>query len=85
MLCLRCGHCCRTMSPIVGDLCACPHLEGEEGEVCSCAVYDRRPEQCAAHEYAAWSVCPIGRDVLGVHDASHLAAREHRIAERAEA
>lgn len=80
MLCLRCGECCRTMSPITNPY-PCHHLvEGEHG-ICACAIYERRPAQCASHDFPS-SVCPIGCDVLNLHDANHLAAREYLMGQK---
>jgi hypothetical protein len=81
MLCLRCGECCRTMSPLMED----PEHEPcwflrMAGDVATCEIYHetRRPKQCVAHDFPA-SVCPIGRDVLNIHDADSLAAREYAL------
>lgn len=82
MLCLACGDCCARFSPLTEDeTIECPHLR-RKGDVAYCAIYpchpaarDIRPKQCRDHDYPS-SVCPVGRDVLGIHDANALAARE---------
>jgi hypothetical protein len=75
MLCLRCGECCRTMSPL--DDGPCRYLS-VVGDVATCTIYRGvRPKQCVNHDFPSWSVCPVGRDVLGIHDADSLAAREY--------
>ena len=67
MICLRCGECCRTMSPLEEEtddekISPCSHLTIEDG-VARCAIYTCRPQQCTDHDYPA-SVCPIGLDLL---------------------
>lgn len=73
MICLACGHCCRTMSPISGGE-PCPHLRWT-GTIARCAVYAARPEQCRAHEYSWAPYCPIGVDVLGFEGPEQVAQR----------
>lgn len=82
MVCLRSGHCCRSIPPPsvpVDAQGACVHLR-EEGGVASCAIYEDRPAECAAHDFPA-SVCPIGADVLGIRDGVDLERRLVRIGE----
>lgn len=81
MACLHCGDCCRRMSPLVVDpeTTPCPHIvEVQRGLAVFtvCGIYERRPQQCRDHDYPS-SVCPIGRQVLGISDQSYLAAREY--------
>lgn len=45
---------------------ACPHLV-QDGDFYFCGVYTDRPEACKNHEYPH-HICPIGADVLGIHD-----------------
>jgi hypothetical protein len=81
MECLRCGHCCERYSPLSADPEnePCRHLSYTgRVRIAVCGVYRDRPQQCRDHTYLS-SVCPIGRDVLGVHDATALAMREHEI------
>ena len=49
--------------------------------ICSCAIYASRPKQCVDHNFdnIGAYVCPVGLNVLGIHDASNMAAREHLI------
>jgi len=80
MLCLRCGDCCRGMSPMTYPI-PCPHLVKGEHDIYACDIYHGdRPQQCIDHDFPS-AVCPIGRDVLGIHDQSQLAAREALIKE----
>ena len=82
MICLRCGHCCETLSPIGSP---CPRLSYQEmvaGRVAVCALYpsqatlligpyrDDRPKQCRDHQYPH-RMCPIG--LIGL-DVLHLDA-----------
>jgi hypothetical protein len=55
----------------------CPHLvEGEHG-IYVCAIYhSSRPKQCVDHNFVGYNVCPIGREVLNIHDVNQVAARE---------
>lgn len=65
MICLRSGHCCRTMPPPgleVDEHGACVHLQEKDG-MADCAIYEDRPDACAAHEFPS-EVCPIGRSVI---------------------
>ena len=76
MLCLRCGDCCRGMSPRTYPL-PCPHLVEGEHKLFSCDIYHgARPQQCIDHKFNGYPVCPIGCDVLDIHDVNQLAARE---------
>lgn len=83
MICLRCGHCCQTMSPFGPE---CPHLS-MINTVVTCDLYptchpasedweDKRPAVCKKHDYPA-RICPIGKDVLRYDDGDIA-----RIAER---
>lgn len=66
MVCVSCGHCCKTMSPINGGY--CPLLLEEEtdsGTVYYCSDYKNRPKQCKDHDYPA-QVCPIGVNTLNL-------------------
>ena len=62
MYCLRCGECCRTMSPLSHPN-PCPHLS-MKGNIAICGIYEHRPEECKNHEYSFAKFCPIGMDVL---------------------
>lgn len=55
MICLCCGECCRTMSPLEADGVPCRHLLPSK----KCAIYETRPNECINHMYPA-DVCPIG-------------------------
>jgi hypothetical protein len=59
MICLRCGWCCKHMSPISNPN-PCPYLS-YEGPVAVCSIYDCRPERCAKEDMGGAEVCPIGR------------------------
>jgi len=59
----------------------CPHLKRLEHGIYACSIYSGRPEQCRRHDFSFAHTCPIGCDVLDLHDANHLAAREHLIGE----
>lgn len=61
MYCLRCGHCCKTMSPLTHPE-PCPKLS-MNGNVAICSIYEYRPTQCRNHDYPS-RYCPIGADVL---------------------
>ena len=61
MYCLRCGHCCKTMSPLSHPE-PCPKLS-VNGNVAVCLIYENRPAQCRNHEYPS-RYCPIGIDIL---------------------
>lgn len=66
MLCVSCGHCCKTMSPINGGY--CPLLKEEEtdsGTVFFCSDYKNRPKECRDHDYPT-TVCPIGVRTLNL-------------------
>lgn len=65
MYCLRCGECCRTMSPL-SDPEPCPKLTMKSG-VAICEIYEQRPEQCRKHEFSFAKFCPIGMDVMGLN------------------
>ena len=66
MICVRCGECCRTMSPLAeGNEDPCPHLNYKDG-VAFCAIYTERPDRCYRHDYPA-VVCPIGKDYWKLH------------------
>lgn len=65
MICLRSGHCCRNIPPPeveVNEDGACVHLREADG-IASCAIYDRRPNACAAHDFPA-EICPVGASTL---------------------
>ena len=72
MYCLRCGECCRTMSPLereradglANDSCRALSFRGD---VSICGIYFNRPKQCADHEYASYKFCPIGMQILNVN------------------
>lgn len=75
MLCVSCGHCCKTMSPINGGY--CPLLKEEEspsGTVFFCGDYKNRPQQCRDHDYPA-IVCPIGANTLSLINESMIRSR----------
>ena len=60
MICLRCGECCRTISPLVeSSREPCPHLRYKD-KIAFCDIYEKRPSRCYKHDYPA-SVCPVGR------------------------
>lgn len=61
MYCLRCGHCCKTMSPFTHPE-PCPYLTFD-GDIANCSIYERRPKECRDHEYPS-KFCPIGMDIL---------------------
>lgn len=61
MYCLRCGHCCKTMSPLTHPL-PCPHLR-MDGNKALCLIYEHRPTECQRHDYPS-RYCPIGMDIL---------------------
>jgi len=74
VICLRSGHCCRTMPPPGLDVDAdgaCVHLRESNG-MADCAIYADRPDACAAHEFPS-EVCPIGRSVVGDAEARLIA------------
>ena len=73
MECLACGDCCRRMSPVSGEDVPCPFLT-TDGTICSCAAYERRPAQCANHDFPS-RFCPVGVSVLGLDDATRVAQR----------
>ena len=75
MICVSCGHCCKTMSPINGGY--CPLLKEEEtesGTVYFCSDYKNRPQQCKDHDYPAL-VCPIGQKTLDLIDSEMVKSR----------
>lgn len=75
MICVSCGFCCRTMSPINGGY--CPLLiekESDTGKIYICSDYENRPKECKNHTFPA-SICPIGSDALGIKDPQKLKAR----------
>jgi hypothetical protein len=67
MICLRCGWCCKNISPLVtGNEDRktpnwCPHLT-YVGKMAKCEIYERRPKQCADECMGAGDgeCCPIG-------------------------
>lgn len=75
MLCVSCGFCCRTMSPINGGY--CPLLiekESDTGKIYLCGDYDNRPQECVNHTFPS-PICPIGADTLGIKNQQKLDAR----------
>jgi hypothetical protein len=62
MICLSCGFCCKTMSPINGGY--CPLLKNE-GDVYYCSDYENRPIECANHTIPT-NVCTIGKLELNI-------------------
>ena len=62
MLCISCGHCCKTMSPVEVEGVECRHL-GVKEDVFFCDVYPTRPQQCQDHHHP-FRVCPIGLDIV---------------------
>lgn len=74
MNCLHCGDCCRRFSPLTRDEhVPCPHIVEVDGFVL-CGAYERRPEQCANHDYPSRH-CPIGIDVLDIQSSDEVRAR----------
>jgi hypothetical protein len=71
MDCLHCGDCCTRMSPLSEG--PCPHIV-RDGSFVFCGIYALRPGQCRRHEYPC-SRCPVGLDVLGIHDSETLRRR----------
>lgn len=64
MLCVSCGFCCKTMSPINDGYCPLLLVKGSEtGDIYYCSDYKNRPEQCKNHSMPA-KVCPIGKETL---------------------
>ena len=60
MICLRCGECCRTISPYAeSSREPCPHLSYKD-KIAFCDIYEKRSSRCHKHDYPA-SVCPVGR------------------------
>lgn len=62
MICVSCGHCCKTMSPINGGY--CPLLVKEE-DIYYCSDYENRPKECRDHDYNS-RVCPVGVNTLNL-------------------
>ena len=54
MICLRCGWCCKNMSPLNGGLC---QYLSYDGSIAVCAIYRDRPMECYKHPGLD---CPIG-------------------------
>jgi len=69
MYCLHCGDCCRRLSPLSDG--PCPHIR-EEGDFVFCGIYDRRPTQCANHDY------PFRFCLIGVRDLKLTSADQVR-------
>lgn len=66
MVCVSCGHCCKTMSPI--NYGYCPLLvetPSESGTIYHCSDYANRPKECKDHDYNA-AVCPVGIATLNL-------------------
>ena len=79
MICVSCGSCCKTMSPINGGY--CPLLiekDSPTGKIYLCGDYKNRPEECVKHSFPA-PVCPIGADSLGINDQQRLLDRMEAI------
>ena len=70
MMCLRCGSCCKELSPFGNP---CSYLE-MQGNVAVCSIYEKRPGQCSNHNYPA-SKCPIGMQELNIQDSNDLMKR----------
>lgn len=68
VICLRCGWCCRNISPLVTGnedrnvLEPCPMLEYKEERYYSCKIYDHRPKQCKDEHMGVGEneYCPLG-------------------------
>ena len=66
MICVSCGFCCKTMSPINGGY--CPLLlekNSESGIVYFCSDYENRPIQCKNHSMPS-NICPVGLSTLNL-------------------
>lgn len=67
VICLRCGWCCTTISPLVEgnedriEPEPCPHLQFEN-RVAVCSIYESRPKQCKDEHMGVGDdeYCPIG-------------------------
>ena len=57
MLCLRCGWCCKKMSPISDGI--CPHLSYQKN-IAICEIYENRPYECYKFSFPS-DICPIGK------------------------
>ena len=63
-MCLSCGFCCKTMSPINGGY--CPKLlkkNTDSGDMYFCSDYENRPIECINHSMPA-NICPVGISIL---------------------
>jgi len=69
VICLRCGWCCKTISPLVHgnedrvDPQPCPHLRFDsEKRIYLCSIYAKRPKQCRDEHMGVGEdeYCPIG-------------------------
>ena len=75
MICLACGNCCKTMSPLTdSETTPCP-LFTMHDSVSHCERYQDRPIECANHDFPM-VYCPIGQDVLHIDNEDAI---RHRI------
>jgi hypothetical protein len=79
MYCAQCGDCCKRMSPFSEYGEPCKHLH-MSGNVAICKIYSMRPDECKNHTFPCGTLrsgyCPIGCDVLGLHNATKIEQRE---------
>ena len=79
MLCVSCGFCCKTMSPINHGY--CPLLIKEDspsGTVYYCSDYENRPQECRNHVFDR-PICPIGQTTLNLITEEEILARLHDV------
>lgn len=71
MICLSCGFCCKTMSPI--NYGYCPLLK-KDGDVYFCSDYPNRPNECVNHSVPC-TVCTIGKNELDINTENEIKER----------
>jgi len=79
MLCLSCGFCCKTISPINGSY--CPLLVNSKfnsEEIFYCSDYKNRPIECKNHSFCT-SVCAIGLSELKLDSDALISIRVENI------
>ena len=77
MICLYCGWCCQSFSPLSEEGTPCPKLV-QKGTFYFCGDYANRPQQCKDHEISFARFCPIGMEntgLVGIVDSYKVALR----------